>query len=160
TPRPDEPALRGRLFFVSYPEPCRHGHGRARPDPPRLPPSKAVFKTWMLATGASMTSPGPRAAGLRRRRCRSVFGLFRLPGLPRQQAGLLRPLDQRLEDAAQGPRLLLGHVEPVQDVPQIGGHDRLLAGREEAAEIELALEIVEHRQDHLALGRWGGVVLA
>ena len=37
-------------------------HGRACPDHPRLRVSNAVFKTWMLATRASMTvEPGSAA---------------------------------------------------------------------------------------------------
>ncbi|CAD5247901.1 hypothetical protein BOS5A_110203 [Bosea sp. EC-HK365B] len=39
--------MRGRATFPR--------HGRACPDHPRLPPGSVVFKTWMLATRASMT---------------------------------------------------------------------------------------------------------
>jgi hypothetical protein len=48
----------------------------------------------------------------------------------------------------------------MQDIAQVRRHHRLLAGREEAAEIEFGFEIVEHRQDHLAPGWRRGVVLA
>ncbi|MDR6872327.1 hypothetical protein J2Y55_003343 [Bosea sp. BE125] len=56
-----EPGIKGKLAkrWTGCDQMSLSRHGRACPDHPRRPLSRLVFKTWMLATRASMTAGAP-----------------------------------------------------------------------------------------------------